>query len=162
MLSPTIIDRIDRILPSYWSRSNPIDLVGERDTAIPLTVLEALIEWDGCDAVINLGIMGRRIMVKRFGESVTQVDSQYSTGFINQINDDFVRFEKAYIQHIAALMERHQKPIFGVSLLPDEKNQTVYKVAGYAFKGVFYTTPERAVKAFAKMVEYRQFLNRRQ
>ncbi len=160
-LSAAIIDRIDRILPSYWSRSNPIDLVGERDTAIPMTIMEALMEWEGCDAVINLGILGRRIMVKRFGESVLKVDPQYSTEFINQINDDFVKFESAYIGHIAALMDRYQKPIFGVSLLPDEKNQTVYKVAGYTFKGVFYTTPERAVKAYAKMVEYQQFLDRK-
>ena len=28
-LSPELIARIDRILPPYWSRSNPIDLVGE-------------------------------------------------------------------------------------------------------------------------------------
>jgi acyl-CoA synthetase (NDP forming) len=160
-LSAKLIDKIDRLLPSYWSRSNPIDLVGERDTAVPMTVLEALMEWDGCDAVINLGILGRRIMVQRFGESVLKADPQYAAEFISQINDNFVEFEHAYIQHIAALMERYRKPIFGVSLLPDEKNQTVYRVDGYSFKGLFYTTPERAVKAYAKMMEYQRFLNRR-
>ena len=160
-LSAKLIEKIDRRLPSYWSRSNPIDLVGERDTAVPMTVLEALMEWDGCDAVINLGILGRRIMVQRFGEAVLKADPQYTAEFIGQINDNFVEFENAYIRHIAALMERFRKPIFGVSLLPDKNNQTVYRVEGYSFKGLFYTTPERAVKAYAKMMEYRQFLNRR-
>jgi len=28
-LSTEIIEEIDKILPPYWSRSNPIDLVGE-------------------------------------------------------------------------------------------------------------------------------------
>jgi acyl-CoA synthetase (NDP forming) len=159
-LSKPLIARMDRILPSYWSRSNPIDLVGERDATIPMTILEELVKWDGCDAVINLGILGRRIMVKRFGESVLKADPNYSTEFINQINDQFVEFEDTYIKHIVALMDQYQKPILGVSLLPDEKNKTLYRVAGSSFKGVFYPTPERAVKAYAKMVDYHRFLNR--
>ena len=50
--------------------------------------------------------------------------------------------------------------IYVVSLLPDERNQTLYRVAGSKFKGVFYPTPERAVKSFAKMVEYNRFLKK--
>lgn len=159
-LSTQLLDTIDRMLPSYWSRINPIDLVGDRDPTVPMTVLEELMKWDGCDAVINLGILGRRIMVKRFGESVLKADSGYSAEFINRMNDKFFDFEDAYIKHIAALMDQYQKPVFGVSLLPDEKNQTLYRVEGSSFKGVFYPTPERAVKAYSKMVDYHRFLNR--
>jgi acyl-CoA synthetase (NDP forming) len=159
-LTSKLIAKIDRMLPSYWSRSNPIDLVGERDPTIPKTVLEELLKWDGCDAVINLGILGRRIMVKRFGESVLKADPDYSAEFISNINKQFVEFEKAYIEHIVSLMDQFKKPVFGVSLLPDEKNQTLYRVDGSSFKGVFYPTPERAVKAYAKMVEYHRFLKK--
>jgi acyl-CoA synthetase (NDP forming) len=159
-LSEPLIARMDRMLPSYWSRSNPIDLVGERDPSVPMTVLEELMKWDGCDALINLGILGRRIMVRRFGESVLKAKSGYSAEFINQLNDQFLKFEDSYVKQIVALMDQYQKPIFGVSLLPDEKNQTLYRVEGSAFKGVFYPTPERAVKAYSKMVEYRRFLKR--
>jgi acyl-CoA synthetase (NDP forming) len=159
-LTSKLIAKIDRMLPSYWSRSNPIDLVGERDPTIPKTVLEELLKWDGCDAVINLGILGRRIMVKRFGESVLKADPDYSAEFISNINKQFVEFEKAYIEHIVSLMDQFKKPVFGVSLLPDEKNQTLYRIDGSSFKGVFYPTPERAVKAYAKMVEYHRFLKK--
>lgn len=159
-LSAQLISRIDEMLPSYWSRSNPIDLVGDRDPEVPMKVMEKLMKWDGCDAVINLGVLGRRIMVKRFGESVLKAKSGYSAEFIDQVNDRFLEFEAAYIKHIVALMDRYQKPVFGVSLLPDEKNQTLYRVEGSPFKGVFYPTPERAVKAFSKMVDYRRFLKR--
>jgi acyl-CoA synthetase (NDP forming) len=159
-LSEQLIARMDQMLPSYWSRSNPIDLVGERDPTVPMTVLEELVKWDGCDAVINLGILGRRIMVKRFGESVLKANSGYTADFINQINDKFLEFEDAYIKHIVGLMDQYKKPILGVSLLPDEKNQTLYRVENSSFKGVFYPTPERAVKAFSKMVDYNRFLNR--
>ena len=77
-----------------------------------------------------------------------------------QLNQQFLNFEKEYIEHIVKLMEKFQKPIFGVSLLPAENNQTLYRVSGSEFKGVFYPTPERAVKSFAKMVEYNRFLKK--
>jgi len=157
-LSPLLIEKMDQLLPAYWSRSNPIDLVGIRDPAVPLTALEELMKWEGCDAVINLGIMGRRIMVKRFGQSVLKADPLYDQAFVDQVNQQFLDFEKQYIEHIVNLMETYQKPIFGVSLLPDEKNQTLYRIAGSDYKGVFYPTPERAVKSFAKMFEYHRFL----
>jgi hypothetical protein len=115
-------------------------------------------QWDGCDAVINLGIMGRRIMVKRFGQSVLKSDPQYDADFIDQVNQQYIKFEKDYVAHIVKLMDEFHKPILGVSLLPDEKNQTLYRVSGAKFKGVFYPTPERAVKSFAKMVDYNRFL----
>ena len=159
-LSAKLIDKMDQMLPAYWSRSNPIDLVGDRDPSVPLTALEELMKWDGCDVVINLGIMGRRIMVKRFGESVLKADPHYDQAFVDQMNQQFLNFEKQYIAHIVKLMEKYHKPIFGVSLLPDEKNQTLYRVNGSQFKGVFYPTPERAVKSFAKMVDYNRFLNK--
>jgi acyl-CoA synthetase (NDP forming) len=159
-LSAQLIAKMDKMLPTYWSRSNPIDLVGDRDPSIPMTVLEELSKWDGCDAVINLGILGRGIMVKRFGESVLQADPDYSAEVIENINKQFVEFEKKYINHIVNLMDQYKKPIFGVSLLPDENNQTLYRVADSPYKGVFYPTPERAVKAFAKMVEYHRFLKK--
>ena len=159
-LSAKLIGKMDRMLPAYWSRSNPIDLVGDRDPSVPMTALEELMQWNGCDAVINLGIMGRRIMVQRFGKSVLKSDPQYDENFIKQMNQQFLTFEKEYIEHIVKLMEKYHKPIFGVSLLPAENNQTLYRVAGSDYKGVFYPTPERAVKSFAKMVEYKRFLKR--
>jgi acyl-CoA synthetase (NDP forming) len=99
-------------------------------------------------------------MVKRFGESVLQADPDYSAEVIENINKQFVEFENNYINHIVKLMDQYKKPIFGVSLLPDENNQTLYRVANSPYKGVFYPTPERAVKAFAKMVEYHRFLKK--
>jgi acyl-CoA synthetase (NDP forming) len=159
-LSAELIAKMDAMLPAYWSRSNPIDLVGDRDPSIPMTALAALAKWDGCDGVINLGILGRRIMVERFGAAVLQEDPAYPAEVIENNNKHFIEVEKNYIDHIVKLMDQYKKPIFGVSLLPDENNQTLYRVAGSPFKGVFYPTPERAVKAFAKMVEYRGFLKR--
>jgi acyl-CoA synthetase (NDP forming) len=159
-LAPELIERIDRILPPYWSRSNPVDIVGENDPSIPMTVIEELLKWDGCDAVINLGIMGRRILLKRLVNSILDADPTYTADFFERVNKALSDFDEQYIRHIATLMEKYNKPVYGVSLLTDEKDKTVYRISGCSFKGVFYPTPERAVKAFAKMYEYKRFLSR--
>jgi acyl-CoA synthetase (NDP forming) len=159
-LSSALIDRIDRILPPYWSRSNPVDLVGENDLSLPLTVMEALLEWDGCDAVINLGIFGRRIFLKRMAASVKNADPSYTQKSLDEAVNRFSDFENSYIEAIVRLMENYGKPVFGVSLLTDEKDATVYRVDGHDLKSVFYETPEQAVKAAARMVEYQRYRSR--
>ena len=159
-LSAELIASIDEILPPYWSRSNPIDLVGDNDTAIPLTVMEALLKWKDCDAVINLGILGRRIYLKRLADAVEDADRSYSREFLDDVVKTFSDFEDNYIQQIVRLMEKYGKPVFGVSLLTDEQDATVYRMRGHHLKGVFYETPERAVKAAARMVEYQRYRSR--
>jgi acyl-CoA synthetase (NDP forming) len=157
-LSPDLVDKFDARLPPFWSRSNPVDLVGERDFDLPLRVMEELLRWEGCDGVINLGIFGRRHIVKRFGKVVLNADPAYSREFINEVNRHMSRFEKTYVRHIVNLMKVYQKPVIGVSLMPDKKNKTVYQVRSKAYRGIFFPTPERAVKAFAKMFEYQRFI----
>lgn len=160
-LPETILAFLDTILPPYWSHSNPVDIVGENDPAIPMTTLEELLKWDGCDAVINLGIMGRRIFVQRMAASVRKADPGFSQEILDLAVQMLVDFEKQYIAHVVRLMHKYEKPVFGVSLLTDEEDQTVYRVGDDNYKGLFYETPERAVKAFARMFEYQRYLSNR-
>ena len=161
-LDEAVIARIDTMLPPYWSRTNPVDLVGENDLDLPLSVMEELLRWDGCDAVINLGILGRRIFVQRLTASAAAADPDLGEDFLVVARQALETFEKTYVQRIAELCARYGKPVFGVSLLREDSDRTVYPVEGCVYNGVFYETPERAVLAFAKMVEYRRFLNHEQ
>ena len=159
-LSRNLIEHIDGLLPPFWSRSNPIDLVGEHDDTLPLTIIEELLKWDGCDAVINLGIMGRKHLAGLYIDAVLKSDPMYEPAFLNNIKEALETFEKRYVEKIAGLMEIYQKPVIGVSLLTDAMDRTTYMVDNCSFKGVFYTTPERAVKTLAKMVEYKRYKHR--
>ncbi len=159
-LSPEIIESLDRILPDYWSRSNPIDIVGEHDPGIPLAVMELLCRWEGCDGVINLGIHGRRVFTQLQIENVKKADPSYSVDTLNSINELMLKFEREYIEFIVKMMDRYKKPVYGVGLLSDKKDQTVYQVEGSMYKGLFYKSPERAVKVFAKMNEYYRFISK--
>jgi acyl-CoA synthetase (NDP forming) len=152
-----IIQQFDKLLPPYWSRSNPIDLVGEHDEALPLTIIEELLKWDGCDAVINLGIMGRKHLAGLYMNSILQTDPAYPPDFIEAIRKTRDAYETRYVEKIVSLMEAYKKPVIGVSLLTDKLDRTLYMVKNSHYKGVFYTTPERAVKTLAKMYEYRRY-----
>jgi acyl-CoA synthetase (NDP forming) len=159
-LDPAVIAELDQRLPPYWSRANPVDLVGEADLDLPLQAMEALLRWDGCDAVINLGIMGRRIFVERLVANSSVADPDLSPEFYTMVHEAIAKFETHYVEHIAILMERYAKPVFGVSLVQDEHHRTVYHVAQSPHNVVFYETPERAVQAFSRMVAYRRFHDR--
>ncbi len=96
-LAEEIIERLDRILPPYWSRANPVDIVGERDDQVPMVAVEELLKWDGCDAVINLGIVGRRILVHRLLASARSVDPTASEAALQKAGQMIDDFEKRYI-----------------------------------------------------------------
>ncbi|MFW5908013.1 MAG: acetate--CoA ligase family protein [Desulfosalsimonas sp.] len=158
-LSPELVEEIDKVLPPYWSRANPVDLVGETDPELPVKVSTLLAEWDGCDAIINLGIMGRRHMLARMAVSVQKADPTCPPGFMASLLRELESFENQYINQIVFLMEKYEKPVLGVNMLRGEKDKTVYKVEGSSYKGLFFPTPEQAVKSLAKLCEYRRFLD---
>ena len=156
-LSKDILKKVDQWLPPYWSRSNPIDLVGEPDNDLPINIIEALLQWDGCDAVINLGIMGRKHLAGHYFDAVMAADPGYDAEFLLSLKTALDDHENRYVAKVVDLMEQYQKPVIGVSLLTDEKDRTIYMADHRDYKGVFYTAPERAVKTLSKMVTYYQF-----
>ncbi|MBN2438785.1 MAG: acetate--CoA ligase family protein [Deltaproteobacteria bacterium] len=156
-LSPELIARIDGILPPYWSRSNPIDLVGEFDPRIPKLVIEELLKWEGCDAVIHLGIVGRMTFLKQMIRSIREVDPVMDRKSLDGMPEALVGFENQYTIYTVRLMEQYGKPILGVNFLPEENARTILDVEGSDYKGVSFLTPERAVKALARMNAYREW-----
>jgi len=159
-LTPDVIAEIDKLLPPYWNHSNPVDLVGQFDPAIPLQVMETLVKWDQCDAVIHLGAVGRNYFVRNMVKATTTADPTYPEAFVNLGVEREARGEDAFYKKSAELMEKYGKPILGVILLEDENTKTVTDVPGSPYKGVTFLTPERAVKALARMAEYQVWLAR--
>lgn len=157
-LSDSITARLDKMLPSYWSRANPVDIVGENDAEIPMVTVEELLKWDGCDAVIHLGIHGKRIFVENMVNSISDVDPDYTKESLESVKDLLFKFEDDYVEHVARLTEKYEKPVLGVSLLSDNKTRTLYRIDNCKHKGVFFPSPERAVKALAGMCRYSKWL----
>lgn len=109
--------------------------------------------------MINLGILGKRFFMKRV------ISAASSRGIISTPDQDSflknaVKSEEKYVEDLVGLIEKYQKPVYGVSLYDEDKDRTIYPVGDSSYKGLFYPTPARAVEAVAKMVGYGQFLKR--
>jgi acyl-CoA synthetase (NDP forming) len=159
-LSEYIINTFDTMLPSYWSRANPVDLVGEGQPDLPFIGLETLLQWDGCDAVIHLGIHGRRLFVGRMIQSIRESDPSYSQEFLDDLETRHKTYEKKYIAHIIKLIEKYQKPVLGVSLLTDRDDYTLYSIPESHYKCAMFPSPERAVFALSRMCRYEKWCKR--
>lgn len=157
-LSKKLIENIDKILPPYWSRSNPVDLVGINDVNVPVKVIKELMEWDGCDAVLNLGVMGRKWSYKSIIDSTLSTDPDADRERLARMMEEIIQFEDQYARLLVELMEQYQKPILGVSLATGGEDRTVHDVGSEKYKGIFFPSPERAVKVLAEMCEYRKWL----
>lgn len=159
-LSEEVIAKFNNLLPPFWSHSNPIDMVAEMNEATYRKILEELIQWSECDAVIHMGLIGRKIMIKAIMESTGVVDKKYDDKFIAASLNYIENFEKITIEQTVKLMEKYEKPIIGVYLLNDDATRTVTEFNGSKYKGVNFITPEKAVKALAKMYQYSRWLSR--
>jgi acyl-CoA synthetase (NDP forming) len=157
-LEPDLIARIDEILPPYWSRSNPVDIVGEMNPRAEMMITEELLKWDRCDAVIHLGLLGRMIFVGPLIRSVLAADPTMDRARLDEIPKLLGHYEDQYIRFVLSLMEKYDKPVIGVSLIGDEQTRTVTEIEGYRYKGISFLTPERSVKVLAKMVGYQRWL----
>ncbi len=67
---------IGKYLPEFWSKGNPVDLVGTRNLEAPAVAVEELMKWDGINAVICLGVVGRHELVKQLLESTRKADPE--------------------------------------------------------------------------------------
>ena len=158
-LSNEIIEKLNKLLPPFWSHANPVDIVAENNPDIHMKIIEELLNWNECDAVIHMGILGRKVMVRSLLESVVAVDKNYNRKFLEDSLQNLEMFEKQFIEKTAKLMEIYEKPIVGVYLLSDETSRIITDVSDCRYKGVAFITPERAVKSLAKMYTYAQWLN---
>ncbi|MBA7633711.1 hypothetical protein ES703_41282 [subsurface metagenome] len=133
--------------------------MGSRDLDVPLVAVEELLKWEGIDAVISLGIVGRNELVRLLIKSTREVDSAASPVFLDQMETLSHNYEENYIARIVGLMETYGKPVIGVSMARTDKG-TVRPVDGKRYSGVFYESPEDAVNVLARMVAYQDFLER--
>ncbi len=159
-LSYGIIHRLNRILPPYWSHGNPVDIVGEGDPQTAKTCLEELMKWEGCDAVIHLGIHGRRVLIEKMIRSAEKIQPDLDEKKVAFYNKMAREVEEDYIRHVGQLTRTCEKPVIGVSLLTDDRCKTLHRFEDHPYKGVFFPSPERAVKALSGMCRYSEWKQR--
>ena len=155
----SVIKKIGTHLPPFWSHGNPVDLVGSRDFDTPIVAVEELLKWEGIDAVISLGTVGRYEFIGLLTQSLRKKDFSFSPEILGRIETSYQEYEEEYIARIVELMEIYEKPVIGVSLANTDEG-TVRFVDGRRYCGVFYQTLESAVNVLSKMEAYRRFIEK--
>ncbi len=159
-LPEALVKQIDKLLPYYWSRANPLDIVGVADFDIPITILKLLIQWEGCDGLINLSMLGRENALCQHVQMAAQLDPSSPEDLVDRKRTGMRKFQEAFVEHSIQLMEKYRKPIYGVSYIKSPGDRTLYELPGYEYQGLFLESPERAVKVMARMIEYQRFCAR--
>jgi len=153
-LSTEIIQKINGLLPAYWSHANPVDLVAEMNTDTHMAIVEELLQWKECDAIIYMGIIGRKVTIQSVLESTVAVDKSYDPKMVAE-NLELLRvYERGLVEKTVRVMGKYHKPVIGVYLLTDETTRTVIEIEGQKYKGIVFPSPERAVKSLSMLFRY--------
>ena len=76
-ISPVIREKLDAVLPPTWSKSNPVDIVGDADPARYAAALEVLLADPGNDAVLVMNVQTAIARADEIATAVTGVVQKY-------------------------------------------------------------------------------------
>ena len=152
VLEPHVLAALDGILPGYWCRSNPVDLVAAVGPELSASTLTLLAESEAVDAVVVLGIL-------RSPSTGWTSDDPLAAGVPGGLGrGSFNSAEVAFLERVTELMASTGKPIINVPLRPLE---------AATFPGdarhdpVILYSPVAAVRALAAMAWYGEYIRAR-
>ena len=151
-------ERIDQMVPSRWSRGNPIDLAGgETRETIP-ELLELMAAHPEVDAIVYLGIGIQAAQGQAFRSGPFYPDHG-----LERMAEFHAAQDRRYALAAAEASERHQKPVLIASDL-------VFTDRAYGNAGplgvkesgrIAYPSGHRAVRALSQMLGYVRWRDRR-
>jgi acyl-CoA synthetase (NDP forming) len=154
-LEPAVMDRLNALLPPFWSHGNPVDLAGMfTERREPEESVYAVTPSEEVDAVIVIGVLGIVAQPERTVEAITRMKLRYGWDASDiKMPDTNVYMEReiVFLQRVCALMEEYGKPILNVPFAPTP--QYVYDM-DHRYSAVLLPTATRAVRCIAQMARY--------
>lgn len=145
-LPEEIIEKLNKLLPPYWSKNNPIDLVGSLDREAHLKCFEILASCKEVDSILALGVAASSLRFVSLVSESTNID----LASVKEFGDMMVKWDIEFADKIIEIVEKYNKPVVGVGMLsPEYKSE----------KLVIYQTPDK-VRVLAKLFEYKKYLER--
>jgi acyl-CoA synthetase (NDP forming) len=170
-LSPEVIDRLNRVLPPFWSHANPVDMVATTTPGVPEAVVECLVTSADVDAVIVMGVVGSMNESQR---AITELDALKACGAAlpgsgqtgggaecqtaESPEPELSAREVDFIRQCATLMDRFGKPIANISQRP--MTQAIFSGGG-RYSSFVLPSPLRGVRILSKMAYYSGYLQKR-
>lgn len=146
-LTDEAIEKLNDILPPFWPRQNPIDLVGTLDRKNQLKSLKILSE-SGMDGIIVLGVLTGMAFenFKKYQAIVNIPEDE-----LKLLVQEFAKTDVRFVKNIKKLIEIGQKPIIAVALSSEQIQEEFRKEI------VIYSMPESAASVLSKMYQYYQY-----
>lgn len=148
-LPDRLIEKLNQILPAYWSHGNPVDMAATLNPEALPKSLEILIQEDGLDGIIAQGVEARvktSLSVERLGKM----------NLLDGIEVEEKQEENLDVHLIMDLMAAYKKPVIMVSGVSSFTRAVSYR----GRKTVIFPTPERGARALAKLWQYSRHLQR--
>ena len=156
-LRPETLTTLDEILPEWWSRNNPVDLVAGLRPGDFINCLETLLQCDYIDGVIALGAIGfSTARARDFKES--SLAERYNLGPLSEL---FMAEDLNTAEGVIRLLDKYEKPLLvaAETVLSARviKNESIIMLED---NGVLvYPTPDRAATVMARMAERSGYLS---
>jgi acyl-CoA synthetase (NDP forming) len=131
---------LDPLLPPFWSRQNPLDLVASGGGDVCSRVLKAVAECDAVDAVVVLSMLG----VPTSGDDERALTADGELAGISP-------WETALVSLAAELMEATGKPIINV---PDSPIRGSVFDFGKRYRPIVLSSGQAAARALDRMEWY--------
>jgi acyl-CoA synthetase (NDP forming) len=131
---------LDPLLPPFWSKRNPLDLVASASGEVGSTVLKAVVECDAVDAVIVLSLLGVPTAVSEPHEVAADGESMTLSSW-----------ERSLLKLGAELMESTGKPIIHVPASPIRGSVFDF---GRRYRPIVLSSPQAAALALDRMEWY--------
>jgi acyl-CoA synthetase (NDP forming) len=142
-LPAELIAALDELLPPFWSRRNPLDLVALGFGDVGLRAIELVTRCDAVDAVMAINFFGVPSTGEEAGKS--RADGEFR---------GFDAWEETYARRVVALMEETEKPIINV---PDHPVRGSILGFGGRYAPVILPSPQAAARALDRMYWYSRY-----
>jgi acetyltransferase len=128
-IEPAVREGLDAVLPSTWSGSNPVDIVGDADAARYAAALEVLLADANNDAILVMNIQTAIAPADEIAATVTDIVGRYRRQCLGSV-----------------------KPVLAVWVGADQKIIDMLSGAGIPS----YPTEDDAVRGFMHLVQHRE------
>ncbi len=149
-------ESIGEVLPDYWSKGNPVDMVGIVNLDTHARCLELLASCPEYDSIISLGTINAATafgLAERESEKLDKTLLDAQRKYVEMKSTQFA-------QKVFDLIQDLHKPILAVGMPEREQDQDLLSTQLGA-KICTYTNPERAVRVADMLVERAQYLESR-
>ena len=154
-LDPSLVETLDKILPRYWSRGNPIDLVAPQRVGVITDTIIELMEHASADAVLLMGLGYLSLRAHGWLRS-----SAVPTQAVKQSAEIMIAEETKLFTLIVELIEKYRRPIIPVfDIMSFDIRMDNNPVTFLDHHGIMpYSAPDKAVFALARAVKYHQWV----